>query len=47
MGCMLKKMINELFIKAENFVRSVFDFFKFLQFFYTKYDKNKKNIFSI
>lgn len=48
MGCMLKKMIfqslNELFIRSKNFIRSIIDFFKFLYFFNTRYDKNKKTL---
>lgn len=48
MGCMLKKMIfqilNKLFIKSKNFIRSIIDFFKFLYFFNTRYDKNKKTL---
>lgn len=48
MGCVLKKMIfqilNELFIKSKNFIRSIIDFLRFLYFFNTKYDKNKKTL---
>lgn len=41
---MIFQSLNEVFIKSKNFIRSIIDFLRFLYFFNTKYDKNKKTL---